>query len=36
LRVTQANQRRGAAPPAGPGEAVTVEWDSDAPVVLRG
>jgi putrescine transport system ATP-binding protein len=36
LRVTQANRRRGATPPAGPGEAVTVEWDADAPVVLRG
>ncbi len=36
LRVTQPNQRRGASSPAEPGDAVTVEWDSDAPVVLRG
>jgi putrescine transport system ATP-binding protein len=35
LRVSQPNLRRVTARPAEPGEAVTVAWDADAPVVLR-
>jgi putrescine transport system ATP-binding protein len=36
LRVSQPNLRPLAERPAAPGEAVTVTWDRDAPVVLRG
>jgi putrescine transport system ATP-binding protein len=36
LRVNQPNLRRASERPAAPGDAVTVEWDRDAPVVLQG
>jgi putrescine transport system ATP-binding protein len=36
LRVSQPNLRRGGVPPAAVGDAVTVAWDADAPVVLPG
>jgi len=35
LRVVQPNLRRGAPRPAEPGEAVTIAWDAEAPVVLQ-
>ena len=34
LRIAQPNLRRGAPRPAEPGEAVTIAWDAEAPVVL--
>ena len=36
LRVSQPNQRPVSERPVAPGDAVSVEWDRDAPVVLRG